>query len=117
MTTTTQTASAASGPSTCTRRASGQAGTENALISTTLEQRAALFEAALADSDDPVGAIAAAYRDFARRHPHLYRLMTERPLDRENLTPGAEERARRPIVEALGGDRDLARAVWAFATG
>ncbi len=90
---------------------------ENALISATFEEQADLFEAAIADADDPVVALARAYRDFARRHPHLYRLMTERPLDRDQLTPGAEERAARPIVEAMRGDRDLARAVWAFAHG
>ena len=90
---------------------------ENALISFTFEEQAALFEAALVGADDPLAALAAAYREFARGHPQLYRLMTERPLDRERLTPGVEERAARPIVQALGGDRDLARAVWAFAHG
>ncbi len=90
---------------------------ENALISTTFEEQAVLFEAAVADANDGLAAVASAYRDFARRHPHLYRLMTERPLDRDRLTPGAEERAARPIVGAMDGDRDLARAVWAFAHG
>ena len=90
---------------------------ENALISTTFEEQAVRFESALADTHDPLGALAGAYRDYARKHPHLYRLMTERPLDRERLIPGAEERAARPVVEAVGGDRDLARAFWAFAHG
>ena len=88
---------------------------ENALISAAFEEQAVAFEAALAE-DDPIGAIAAAYRDFARRHPHLYRLMTGHPLDREHLVPGSEESAARPVVEAFG-DRDLARAAWAFAHG
>jgi hypothetical protein len=43
--------------------------------------------------------------------------MTERALDRERLSPGVEERAARPIIQAVGGDPDLARAVWAFAHG
>jgi hypothetical protein len=43
--------------------------------------------------------------------------MTERALDRGNLVPGSEERAARPVVEAFGGDRDLARAAWGFAHG
>ena len=90
---------------------------ENALISATFEDQADRFEAAAAEAGDPVAALARAYRDFARRHPHLYRLMTERPLDRDALAPGAEERAARPIIEALGGDRDLARGFWAFAHG
>lgn len=90
---------------------------ENALISAGFEEMAAVFDEALRDAADPVGAIAAAYRDFAHRHPHLYRLMTERPLDRANLTPGVEESAARPVYEAFGRDRDLARAAWAFAHG
>lgn len=94
-----------------------KAALENALISATFEEQAALFEAALVGAADPLAALAAAYRDYARRHPQMYRLMTERPLDRQRLTPGVEERAARPIVQAVGGDRDLARAVWAFAHG
>lgn len=90
---------------------------ENALISAGFEEQAALFEAAVAEADDPVAAIARAYRDFAHRHPHLYRLMTERPLDRANLAPGVEERAGFPLYQAFGRNRDLARAAWAFAHG
>src|SRR5262245_54607792 len=77
---------------------------ENALISLALEEQAERFETARDHSTDPVTAIARAYRDYARRHPHLYRLVTERPLDREQLARGVEERAARPLVEALGGD-------------
>jgi len=90
---------------------------ENALISDGFEEQADLCEAALANSDDPIHAFAAAYRGFAHRHPHLYRLMTERPLDRPNLVQGAEDRAARTVYEAFGRDRDLARAAWAFAHG
>jgi AcrR family transcriptional regulator len=90
---------------------------ENALISDGFEQIAAEFAAAVEGADDPLGALGAAYRAFARRHPHLYRLMTERELDRANLAPGVEQRAARPLAEALGGDPDLARAAWAFAHG
>ena len=88
---------------------------ENALVSAGFEELAAEFEAVLADGD-PLGALAAAYRRFARAHPHLYRLMTDRPLQRERLTAGAEERAAAPIGQ-VAGDPDLARAVWAFAHG
>lgn len=90
---------------------------EAALISAGFEEQAALFERALDSSDDPLAAIAQAYRDFARRHPHLYRLMTERPLNRELLVPGSEARAAGPLYEAAGGSLDLARAAWAFAHG
>jgi AcrR family transcriptional regulator len=90
---------------------------ENALISAGFEEQAKLFEAAVRRNDDAVTAIARAYRRWARRHPHLYRLMTERPLDRDNLVPGAEDRAGRVLYEAFGGDADRARAAWAFAHG
>jgi AcrR family transcriptional regulator len=89
---------------------------EAALISAGLEESAGVFADAVENAADPLSSLAAAYRDFARRHPHLYRLMTERPLPRDRLTPGVEERAARPLLEATG-DRDTARAVWAFAHG
>ena len=95
----------------------GKQALESALISVAFEQVAALFAAAIADAEDPAGALAAAYRGFAREHPHLYRLMTERPLDRANLAAGAEDGAARPVYEAFGRDPDLARAAWAFAHG
>jgi AcrR family transcriptional regulator len=90
---------------------------ENAIVSAGFEEQAELFEAAVDGARDPLAAIAAAYRFFAGAHPHLYRLMTERPLDRNNLVPGVEGRAARPVYEAVGGDVDLARAAWAFAHG
>jgi AcrR family transcriptional regulator len=90
---------------------------ENAIISAGFEEQAAVFEAAVDGADDPVRALATAYRTYARRHPHLYRLMTERALDRDNLAPGAEDRAAGPLLEAFGRDADLARAAWAFAHG
>jgi AcrR family transcriptional regulator len=90
---------------------------EAALISQGFEQQGALFEAALADSPQPIVAMAGAYREFARAHPHLYRLMYDRSLDRALLAPGSEDRAAAPVIEAMGGDRDLARAAFAFAHG
>ena len=90
---------------------------ENAIISSGFEEQALVFETAVAKSRDPIGAIAGAYRDFARQHPHLYRLMTERELDREGLVAGVEDRAALPVFEAFGRNRDLARAAWAFAHG
>lgn len=89
---------------------------ENILVSDGFVELAEVFESARA-ADDQVGALGAAYRGFALEHPHLYRLMTERPLHREGLVPGVEDRAAAPIVEAMRGDVDLARAAWAFAHG
>jgi hypothetical protein len=35
----------------------------------------------------------------------------------ELLTPGVEERAARPLVEAVGGDPAHGRVLWAFVHG
>jgi AcrR family transcriptional regulator len=90
---------------------------EAAIISIGFELQSVAFEAALAEGGDPLTVLAGVYRAFAREHPHLYRLMTGKELDRARLTPGAEARAALPVIEAAGDDRDLARAVWAFAHG
>jgi AcrR family transcriptional regulator len=91
---------------------------EAAIISAGFEEQAAAFEQALEQApDDPLGAIATSYREFAHTHPHLYRLMTDRPLLRDQLVPGAEGRAGLPIYRATGENPDLARAAWAFAHG
>lgn len=90
---------------------------EAMVISIVFEELAILWEGVLEESDQPLAALADAQRDYARRHPHLYLLVTERPLDRPALVEGIEERAARPMIVAAGQDRDLARAVWAFAHG
>jgi AcrR family transcriptional regulator len=90
---------------------------EAALISVGFEEQAAAFTQAVQGSADPIAALAAAYRDFARRQPNLYRLMTERPLRRDLLTPGVEEAAAIPLVQVVEGDLERARAIWAFAHG
>jgi len=90
---------------------------EAALISVGFEEQADLFANAVRGSDDPLSALAAAYRDFARRQPHLYRLMTGRPLRRDLLAAGVEEAAAIPLLRVTGGDQQLARAIWAFAHG
>jgi AcrR family transcriptional regulator len=90
---------------------------EAAVISDVFAEQAAVFTAAVAGSADPLADLGVAYRRFAAAHPHLYRLMTERPLPRERLAPGVEAAAARPVVDAVGGDVDTARAVWAFAHG
>jgi AcrR family transcriptional regulator len=89
---------------------------EAALVSAGFVESAEAFETAVSGADDPLAALARAYRDYALRHPHLYRLMTDRPIARERLAPGVEERAAAPIVSAIG-DADGARAMWAFAHG
>jgi AcrR family transcriptional regulator len=95
----------------------GKQELEAALISEGFAEWAELAHKEVRRADDPLIAVGRAYRRFARRQPHLYRLMTERPLPREQLTAGVEERAALPVVDAVGGDPDLARAFWAFAHG
>jgi AcrR family transcriptional regulator len=95
----------------------GKDALEAAVISEGFAELAEVFEDAVEGAPDPLGALAAAYRGFARTKPHLYRLMTERPLRRDLLEPGAEERAAAPLLDATGGDEALARAAWAFAHG
>jgi AcrR family transcriptional regulator len=94
----------------------GKDALEAALISAAFAEQAAQFEETVG-APDPLGALADAYRRFAREHPHLYRLMTERPLARERLTPGVEARAAAPVLEIVDGDEHRARALWAFAHG
>ena len=90
---------------------------EAALVSAGFEEQGVLFEAALEDSEEPLAAMAAAFREYAQRHPHLYRLMYDRSLNRALLVPGSEDCSVAPVVRAAGHDRDLARAAWAFAHG
>jgi AcrR family transcriptional regulator len=89
---------------------------EAALVSEGFAEWGELAEQALGD-DNALTAIGHFYRSYAQSHPHLYRLMTERALPRDKLSPGVEDRAARPVIDAVGGDPDLARAFWAFAHG
>jgi AcrR family transcriptional regulator len=95
----------------------GKEALETAVIATGFEDAAARFETAVARRRrDPLVALAAAYRAFAKEHPHLYRLMNDQPLRRDLLPPGVEARAAAPLLAATGSV-DRARAVWAFAHG
>ena len=94
----------------------GKAALEAAIIATGLEESASTFEAAVDGASDPLPALAAAYREFALAHPHLYRLMHDGPLPRQHLPPGLEGRAAAPVLRVTGS-RARARALWAFAHG
>jgi AcrR family transcriptional regulator len=85
---------------------------EAALISEGFEEVAERLEAT-----DSLAGLGAAYRAFALAHPHLYRLMHDGPLPRARLEPGAEQRAAAPVIGAVDGDADRARALFAFAHG
>jgi AcrR family transcriptional regulator len=93
-----------------------KAALEAAVIATGLEDLAEVLEKARRAAPQPMAALCAAYRGFALAHPHLYLLMTNRPLPREHLPAGVEDRAAAPVLQAVG-DLARARALWAFAHG
>ena len=89
---------------------------EAALIADGFREAAAAFEAATEGAEDPMAALVRAFRAFASAHPHMYRLMTERPLPRERLPSGLEARTAAPLLR-LTGSPARARAAWAFIHG
>jgi len=89
---------------------------EAALVTAGFVEQAETFGAA-SRSRKPLAALARAYRSWAVAHPHLYLLMTNRPLERDRLPEGVEAAAAAPILKACGGDQNRARAAWAFAHG
>jgi len=89
---------------------------EVAIMIDGFEEAASAFETATAEVADPLRAFAETYRVFAKAHPHVYRLMTERPLPRDQLPEGLEARTAAPLLRATG-DRVRARAAWAFIHG
>jgi AcrR family transcriptional regulator len=93
-----------------------KAALEVAVVATGLEDLAAALEEARHAAVEPTAALAAAYRAFALTHPHLYLLMTNRPLPREQLPAGVEDRAATPVLWVVGNPA-RARAFWAFAHG
>ncbi len=93
-----------------------KAAVELAILVTGFEEAAAAFEEATEDAEDGLAAFVQAYREFAVAHPHLYRLMTERPLPRAELPPGLEARTAAPLLRVTGGP-ERARAAWAFIHG
>lgn len=87
------------------------------LMATGFAELGDALETAVAGSSQPVADVAAAYRSWALEHPHLYRLLTNRPLPRDRLPAGVEARAARPLLDAVGGNLAAARAVWGLAHG
>jgi len=90
---------------------------EAAVVTAGFIEQAEAFRTASSRSRKPLAALARAYRAWAVAHPHLYRLMTNQPLERDRLAEGIEAAAAAPILAACGGDPNLARAAWAFAHG
>jgi len=113
---------------------SGADDLEHALISRWFRRLALAFgEEAESDADpetaldsEPAPAatliarFAEVYRANALAAPQLYRLATERPLDRSLLEEGVEAAAMTAVLDALGEtaeDHDRARFIWAAAHG
>jgi AcrR family transcriptional regulator len=94
----------------------GKEALEVAITIAGFEEASAAFEAATDGAAEPLAAFGTAHRVFARAHPHLYRLMTDRPLPRADLPPGLEERTAAPLQRATGSPA-RARAAWAFIHG
>ncbi|NRQ36730.1 TetR/AcrR family transcriptional regulator [Nonomuraea sp. NN258] len=92
-----------------------KAAVEARLIGIAMTELAEALEAARPPGD--LLALGLAYRNYALTCPHLYRLMSNGPLPREQLPAGVEERAAMPLVRTVGFDEALSRAVWAFAHG
>jgi AcrR family transcriptional regulator len=86
---------------------------EIALAIEALTEQADILEGAGAS----LGALAVAYRSWALAHPRLHLFLKRRPLPREQLPAGLEDRAAATLLLATGGDRDLARAAWAAING
>jgi AcrR family transcriptional regulator len=93
---------------------------EAAIMAIGFEEAALALNAAVDDATDSgeesLAALIAAYRAFALGHPHLYRLMTDRPLPLEHLPAGVQDRAAAPLL-VITGSLARARALWAFAHG
>ena len=66
-----------------------KAAVEAALLDAGFREAGAALNAAVAAAPEPVAAFAAAYRTFATEHPHLYRLMTGRPLPAPTSRPAS----------------------------
>jgi AcrR family transcriptional regulator len=71
---------------------------------------------AAAGVSDALVRMAAHQREFAAAHPHLYRLMFDRPFPRELLEAPVDAEAFRPVIEVLGSEERV-WAAFAFAHG
>lgn len=87
------------------------------LVAIGLGEWADALTVAVAGSPQPLADLGRAYRAWALQHPHLYRLMNDKPLPRQQLPAGLEARAAQPVIDAAGSDPDLARAAWGLAHG
>ena len=89
---------------------------EDAVVSEGLTEIGDAMLEAVDGADDPLAAMARAYRRWAKAHPHLYRLTMSRPLG-----PGVDEEtvmhASKAVRQVTGGDVAVERALWACVHG
>jgi AcrR family transcriptional regulator len=88
---------------------------EQALIAEGMAELGRLVKLWRDERGGDLARIARGYRRFALEHRHLYRLMTERELDRNSLLPEPGEGS--AALSGLAGSPDRARAAWAFIHG
>ena len=88
---------------------------EAAVVCEALYEIGDAMQAALEGADDPLTAIAMVYREWAKEHPHLYRLTMGTPLDPAN--EDAQLHAGVAVRQVTGGDVTAARALWACVHG
>lgn len=91
--------------------------TDKGVIEGLLQQHAmADFGRAVGSAPPDARSVAAAYRSWALANPHLYELAARRPV-RRDIVGDAEAFAAAPLVRAVGGDPDKARAFLGLAHG
>ena len=74
------------------------------------------FGEAVGGSGGDPRSVAAAYRAWALANPHLYELAARRPV-RRDIVGASEAFAAEPLVRAMDGDPDKARAFFGVAHG
>ena len=91
--------------------------TDKGVIEGLLQQHAmADFGRAVGSAPPDARSVAAAYRSWALANPHLYELAARRPV-RRDIVGETEAFAAAPLIRAVGGDPDKARAFLGLAHG
>jgi AcrR family transcriptional regulator len=91
---------------------------ESAIIAAGLGEQSVALIAASTTSSDPLTEMTGAWRQWALAHPHVYRLIYVRDLDRSDPAVATAERsAAEPMWALCGGDVAAARVIWAFSHG
>ena len=91
--------------------------TDKGVVEGLLQQHAmAEFGAAVRAAGRSPHDVAAAYRTWALRNPHLYEFAVRRPM-RRDVIGSTEQFAAEPLIEAVGGDRNRALALLGLAHG